>query len=175
MEYKELEVVNIDKELFIHFKRHQVVTKCLRKIENQWYIKDVKFTEDWDAKNYSKLVTCLKRTITKGGVVFGVFIDGKLKGFSSVEVDFFGKNNEYLELSSIHVSEDMRSKGIGKELFQLSKTWAKQHGAYKLYISAHSSIESQSFYRAMGCVEALEYDERHDSVDPYDCQLECVL
>jgi len=173
MEYKELEVGSINNELFVYFKRHQVVTKCLRKIGNQWCIKDVKFTEDWDAKNYSKLITCLKRTITKGGVVFGVFIDEKLKGFSSVEADFLGKKKEYLELTSLHVSEDMRSKGIGKELFNLSKQWAKQHGACKLYISAHSSIESQSFYKAMGCVEALEYAKRH--ADPYDCQLEYVL
>jgi predicted N-acetyltransferase YhbS len=37
-----------------------------------------------------------------------------LKGFSSVEPDLFGKNKEYLDLSSMHVSEDMRGKGIGK-------------------------------------------------------------
>ena len=32
------------------------------------------------------------------------------------------------------------------------KEWAKQKGAKKLYISAHSAVESQAFYKSMGCV-----------------------
>jgi N-acetylglutamate synthase-like GNAT family acetyltransferase len=69
----------------------------------------------------------------------------------------------------------MRGKSIGKELFRLSKAWAKEHGAQKLYISAHSSVETQAFYRAMGCVEAVEYNEAHVAAEPCDCQMECVL
>ena len=30
------------------------------------------------------------------------------------------------------------------------KEWAKQKGAKKLYISAHSAVESQAFYKSMG-------------------------
>ncbi len=118
---------------------------------------------------------CLKNTLVKGGVVFGAFVKDVLKGFSSVEPVLFGKNKEYLDLSSIHVSEDMRGKGIGNELFRLSKEWAQKHGAKKLYISAHSSVESQSFYRTMGCVEALEYSVLHVEKEPCDCQLEYLL
>jgi len=69
----------------------------------------------------------------------------------------------------------MRGKGIGKTLFQLSKEWAKEHGAKKLYIAAHPAIESQAFYKAMGCVEALEYSPTHVEKEPLDCQLECIL
>ena len=45
----------------------------------------------------------------------------------------------------------------------------------KLYISAHSAVESQAFYKAMGCVEAEVYHQGHVEEEPYDCQLECGL
>ena len=80
-----------------------------------------------------------------------------------------------MDLSSIHVSEDMRGHGIGKQLFQLAAAWAKSNGAKKLYISAHSAVESQAFYHAMGCVEAMEYKKEHVEQEPYDRQLEYWL
>ena len=56
-----------------------------------------------------------------------------------------------------------------------AKEWAKKKGAGKLYISAHSSVESQAFYRAMGCMEAEVYNSKHVEEEPCDCQLECRL
>lgn len=175
MEYIKLKADEINRELFSHFKRHQAVTQCWRKVDGEWCIKDTPFIDDWTEEEYSELVACLKNTIVTGGIVLGAFSDKGLKGFVSVEPALLGKNKEYLDLSSIHVSEDTRGEGIGKELFQRAKTWAKEHGAKKLYISAHSAVESQAFYRAMGCVEALEYNQSHVEKEPYDCQLECVL
>ena len=55
------------------------------------------------------------------------------------------------------------------------KEWAKQKGAKKLYISAHSAVESQAFYKSMRCVEAEVYNKKHVEDEPYDCQLECDL
>ena len=69
----------------------------------------------------------------------------------------------------------MRGKGIGTALFLAAKEWAKTRGARKLYISAHSAIETQAFYRKMGCVEAAVYNQAHVEAEPYDCQLECLL
>ena len=86
-----------------------------------------------------------------------------------------GTEDRYLDLSSIHVSEDMRGSGIGKELFRAAKKWAREKGADRLYISAHSAVESQAFYKAMGCMEAAVYDSEHTAREPYDCQLECRL
>ena len=42
-------------------------------------------------------------------------------------------------------------------------------------ISAHSAVESQAFYKSMGCVEAEVYNQKHVEDEPYDCQLECGL
>ncbi len=48
-------------------------------------------------------------------------------------------------------------------------------GAKKLYISAHSSQETQAFYSSMGCIEAREYNKTLVAKEPYDCQLEYSL
>lgn len=120
-------------------------------------------------------MACLKNTLAAGGFVYAAFCDGALKGFVSVEAAPFGGEQGYLDLSSIHVSWDMRGRGVGRALFAAAKEWARDHGGRKLYISAHSAVESQAFYKAMGCVEAQVYHPGHVEAEPYDCQLECAL
>lgn len=175
VQYRNLSADEICRELFENFIRHQVVTKCWRREEGQWVIKDAPFIDDWTEEDYQTLITCLKNTIQTGGVVYGAFYEGRLKGFSSVEPALFGGEQKYLDLSSLHVSEDMRGAGIGTALFLMAKEWAAKKGADKLYISGHSACESQSFYKKMGCVEAQVYNLRHVEAEPYDCQLECKL
>ena len=174
-EWKKLEENDICMALFRHFHRRQAVTKCWRKVEGRWRVMDIAFIDDWAQKDYMELVQCLRRTAKAGGLVLGAFLDGQLKGFVSVEPEPLGGGGQYLDLSAIHVSEESRGKGIGKGLFLAAKQWAKERGAEKLYISAHSAVESQAFYRAMGCVEALEYQWSHVEKEPCDCQLECKL
>lgn len=175
MEYRKIIMDEMNLDLFSSFERYQEVTKCRRKIDGQWAIVDDPFIDQWSQKEYEMLVSYLKNTIEIGGVVFGVFLDGKLKGFASVESTALGSRGEYLDLSSIHVSFDARGKGVGKKLFDMAAKWAKDQGASKLYISAHSAVESQRFYESMGCVEAVEYNEEHVKREPCDCQLEYVL
>ena len=126
MEFINIEADNIKAELFSKFKRYQKITKCWRKIEGQWVIKDIAFTEEWGIEEYKILSSCLKNTVETGGMVMGAFSDGILKGFVSVEASLFGKNKEYLDLSSIHVSQEIRGNGVGKELFTFAKKWANQ-------------------------------------------------
>lgn len=175
IEYRTVSASELDRALFCSFNRRQVVVKCWRREEGEWVIRDDPFIDDWSEKDYGFLVSCLKNTASAGGLVLGGFCDGVLKGFVSVEPELFGGENRYLDLSSIHVSEDMRRKGMGAALFAAAKDWARAHGGRKLYISAHSAVESQSFYQRMGCVEACEYNQKHVEAEPFDCQLECVL
>lgn len=175
LQYKELCADEICKELFSDFIRHQTVTKCWRKENGCWVIKDAPFIDDWADEEYRFLVKCLKNTCNSGGFVYAAFENSRLKGFTSVEPDLFGGAQKYLDLSSIHVSEDMRGRGIGKALFLAAKEWAKNHGGRKLYISSHSAVESQAFYKSMGCIEAEVYNQKHVELEPYDCQLECKL
>lgn len=175
IQYRTLCIDEITRELFSDFIRHQIVTKCWRRENAEWIIKDAPFIDDWGEKEYEILVSCLKNTLAAGGFVYAAFLHGMLKGFVSVESGLFGNTQNYLDLSSIHVSEDLRGKGIGAALFQAAKEWAKTQGAAKLYISAHSAVESQAFYKKMGCVDAAFIHQKHVEDEPFDCQLECTL
>ncbi|MCI8936429.1 MAG: GNAT family N-acetyltransferase [Lachnospiraceae bacterium] len=175
IQYRTLSSDEISRDLFKDFIRHQVVTKCWRKENAEWVINDDHFIDDWGEKEYEILISCLKHTLATNGFVYAAFWHGMLKGFVSVESGLFGNTQSYLDLSSIHVSEDLRGKGIGASLFHTAKEWAKSQGAAKLYISAHSAVESQAFYKKMGCVDAEFIHQKHAEDEPYDCQLECTL
>lgn len=175
MEYRTLTRDDITPALFATFDRRQEVTRCWRKVDGQWCIADIAFIDEWDAADYDELVRCLCRTVDTGGVVYGAFAGGQLKGFCSVEPQPFGSQKQYLDLSSLHVSADLRRQGAGRELFSRAAAWAREHGAHKLYISAHSAVETQAFYRALGCVEAAEYNAAHVEKEPCDCQMEYAL
>lgn len=87
-----------------------------------------------------------------------------------------GINSATLEYRQLYSEE------ICMELFKdfirhqnVTKCLRHENGAKKLYISAYSAVESQSFYKAMGCMEAQVYNMEHVEKEPYDCQLECKL
>lgn len=174
-QYRELTAGELGVELFDQFERKQVVTDCRRKIDGRWKVLPDPFVDDWTAGDYEYLVACLKRTLETGGVVWGAFVDGALKGFASVERKVFGSEAQYMELSSLHVSSDMRRCGMGAVLFLLAADFARNLGVKKLYISSHPAVETQEFYKAMGCVEAKEYSDDHVERASRDCQLEYVL
>lgn len=175
IDYIKLKREEINIELFKSFNRYQDVKKCWRKENGAWVLKDIAFIEQWNTEEYDYLIKCLQNTVKTGGTVFGAFCNNELVGFTSVENQFFGSGNEYLQLSSIHISFESRGMGIGKKLFILVSNAAREMGAQKLYISAHSSQETQEFYKEMGCVEALEYNAKLVEDEPCDCQLEYRL
>ena len=173
--YREIAYSELNREIFSSFIRTQIVTDCWRKIDGNWVVKSDPFIDDWDEEDFIFLVECLKNTVKTGGLLYGAFAGDKLKAFVSVESMLFGSEKQYADLTSIHVSRDMRGRGIGRKLFERAKEYGKKIGAKKLYISAHSAVETQAFYKAMGCMEALEYDKHHVESEPFDCQLEYIL
>lgn len=175
MEYRELNASEIDDALFAGFDRTQRVSQCWRCEHGRWVIRDVAFVERWGAEEISNLAMMLWRTVQTSGAVFGAFSDGVLKGFSSVEGRPFGSDGQYLYLSCLHVSHEKRRHGIGQALFRLAVAWAKAHGATKLYISAHSSVDTQAFYLALGCVDTAEAAAPHVLAEPFARQLEFDL
>lgn len=176
MNYKRIEPHELTPELFRPFIRHQMVTHCWRRIERKWQIVPVTFTEDWGLEEYSQLCSYLKQTLTNNGFVLGAFTkENQLKGFVSVEGTLFGSQNQYLDLSSLHVSEDARGQKIGRTLFFAAADFAAEKGAEKLYISSHSAKETQAFYASLRCVDATEPSASHLENEPYDRQLEYRL
>lgn len=173
--YRRLGAKQIKQRLFRHFERKQAVEKCWRKTDGQWTVQDVCYVEQWSAADYAALTDSLRAVVQAGGVVFGAFSGRQLKGFAAVEAGPFGAAHEYLDLAMLHVSADRRHRGIGRRLFDMAADWARARGAKKLYLSAHSAVETQAFYQALGCREATQYDPAHVEREPYDCQLEFVL
>lgn len=173
--YRQLGVRQIRRQLFRRFERKQVVERSWRKVDQQWTVQATSFVEQWDETDYAALTDSLRATVLAGGVVFGAFAGGQLKGFAAVDPRPFGAEQEYLDLAMLHVSEEKRHQGIGKALFYLAADWARARGAKKLYLSTHSAVETQAFYQAIGCREAAAYDPAHVEREPCDCQLEFVL
>ena len=172
MEYRTLREEELCPALFSGFQRRQVVTDCWRKVDGKWCVREDPFIDDWSPEDYEFLVVCLKNTVCTGGLVLGAFLDGTLKGFASVESEPMGTGGVYRDLTSLHVSNELRGQGVGRVLFTKAADWAKAHGGKKLYISGHSAVETQAFYKAMGCREAEEYMQKHTEAEPFDCQLE---
>lgn len=173
--YQHLTQQQIGPELFSGFDRWQNVTRCWRKENGSWVLRDIAFIDDWNEEEYIFLYDCLKNTLNTGGDVIAALEGNRLLGFASVENQPFGPQNEYLQLSSLHVSNGMRGRGIGSHLFAMSCLAAAQRGAKELYLSGHSAEETQAFYRAMGCVEAAWYHPELVAAEPCDCQLERQL
>ena len=81
MIYKELTIDDVDISMFACFDRTQNVTKCWRKIDGEWVIKDIVFVDNWSDEEYRKGVDYLRNLIQSKGYVVGAFLDGKLKGW----------------------------------------------------------------------------------------------
>jgi ribosomal protein S18 acetylase RimI-like enzyme len=80
-----------------------------------------------------------------------------------------------VQLVCFQISEEYRRQGIGRKLFSMACEEARRLGAAKLYISAHSSKESQAAYQALGCTPAEEVNEGLAAAEPFDVQMEYRL
>lgn len=175
IEYKVLQISDCTPDLLKDFNRYQEVKRCWRKENGKWVLKDIPFTEQWDDVKKADKIASFIWCIEHNGYVYGAFEKNHLIGFGTIESEFFGHNKEYIQLGMLHASYEHRNKGIGKRLFIALAEKARQIGAKKLYISAHSSEESQAFYKAIGCIEAIEINQTLAEEEPCDCQLEYVL
>jgi len=173
--YQRIEQSAISHDLLDDFNRRQEVKRCWRKENNQWVLKEIAFIEDWNLDRKRREAIELLDCIREGGAVFGAFLENKLLGFASLSPDFWGTQDEYLEMRSLQVSCQYRGQGIGKRLFRLVAEYAGSLGAKKIYISANSSEETQAFYKAAGCIEAKEVNQAIAEDEPFDCQMEYVL
>jgi len=156
------------------FIRHQEVTECWRCEEGEWQLQPIAFTEDWDLLRLREEAADLLRTMDEGNPVIGAFDGEKVVGYAQLG-ECLGSRGQYIELVGFHVSEPYRGQGIGRRLFSAICDAARAAGADKLYISAHSSRESQAAYCALGCIHAQEVDAAHADAEPCDVQMEYTL
>lgn len=154
------------------FVRHQEVKECWRKLEGEWRLMPIAFTEEWAGDTLRAKASELKALIKSGHACFGAFDGEALCGFATLENEIFDDDRRYIALMELQVSAPYRGRHIGSELFYMCLAEARALGARRLYISAHSSKESQAFYRAVGCVEAERCDPEAVRLEPCDVQME---
>ena len=173
--YKKLNTENFNIHSLDRFVRHQQVSECWRNVEGQWKLLPIEFEENWSVEQCQKIAADVALHMEKDQTAIGAFDGEEVIGFITVSHNIFGNTAKYMELVCFQVSEPYRGKGIGKALFRQACEEAKHSGADKLYISAHSSKESQAAYEALGCVHAAEINRKLEEEEPCDVQLEYVL
>lgn len=157
------------------FIRRQEVQECWRSVDGHWTLLPVSYIEDWDLEARRIRARRILRGIQDGGAAFGAWREGNIVGFARLALPLFGSKNQYIDLAQLHVSAPFRRQGIGRELFLLACQGAREAGASRLYISAHSAKESIAAYRKYGCIPACEVNRRLAAKEPCDLQLEFQL
>lgn len=173
--YEKLNNENFNIHSLNHFVRHQQVRECWRSVDGQWKLMPIEFEENWTVEECQKIAADVAARMEKDQTAFGAFDGDRVVGIIVISHGFFGNTAKYVKVGCFHVSEPYRGMGIGKTLFHLACEEARVIGADKLYISAHSSKESQAAYKALGCVHAKEINQKLAEEEPCDIQLEYVL
>jgi GNAT superfamily N-acetyltransferase len=172
---KVLELSDFNGSFLTKFNRFQVTDKVWFRENNLYKVKSDHFIDEWDDDKKALVIEDLCQCLNYGGKVLAAYDEDGLAGFANVNGLLFGSKKEYVELPYIHVSSERRGSGIGKKLFNKCCEEAKKLGAVKLYIAAHPSVESQGFYKSMGCHYAVEINEIILKREPLDLQLEKIL
>lgn len=175
IQFERLTNKNFNEQSLDAFVRHQEVTQCWRKVEGEWKLLPIKFTEEWDLNELRSIARNITENLDKNILGYGAFEEGSLIGYITIGTCFFGSKKQYVQLVEFEVSEKYRGKKIGKKLFELGCDAARALDAEKLYISAHSSKESQAAYAALGCVHAEEINAKLAEEEPCDVQMEYKL
>ena len=157
------------------FVRHQTVTACWRKTDGDWKLVPILYEENWSLEQCREIAENVRLHMNLDQTGFGAFDGERIVGFATVSHHIFGATARYAELVYFQISEEYRRQGIGKKLFSMVCEEALRLGAEKLYISSHSSKESQAAYRALGCTPAEEINASRVAEEPFDVQLEYRL
>ena len=157
------------------FVRHQTVTECWRKTDGDWKLVPILYEENWPLEQCREIAEDVRLHMNLDQTGFGAFIGERIVGFATVSHHIFGATARYAELVCFQISEEYRRQGIGRKLFSMACEEALRLGAEKLYISSHSSKESQAAYRALGCTHAKEINASLVAEEPFDVQLEYRL
>ena len=173
--YRRLDNNNFTGHSLDDFVRRQTVTECWRKIGNDWKLVPNVYEENWSQIQCREMAEDMVHRINLDQTGFGAFDGERIIGFATVSHHIFGAAARYVQLVCLQISEEYRRQGIGRKLFSLACEEARRLGAEKLYISAHSSKESQAAYRALGCTPAEEVNEGLAAAEPFDVQMEFRL
>lgn len=154
--------------------RSEVIDKVYRVENGALVIRPQHYDVDgWPAGEAEKYTPILLDCFDRGGWFYGAFEGEKLVGMVVLESRYIGRRNDQLQLKFLHVSNAHRNRGMGRRLFDLAKSAARERGAKRLYISATPSENTVNFYLRLGCRLAGEPDSKLFELEPEDIHLEC--
>lgn len=166
---------NFNENSLNNFILKQCVTNCWRKINGEYKLVPVSYTDKWNLTDCKKMAQKIVSELNCGSTALAAVLGNSVLGFALLSNFLFGSKKQYIDLTEFYVTEPHRRNGIGKILFEKICLEAKRLGAKKLYISAHSAKESIAAYKKYGCVLAEEPDTAHTDKEPFDLQLEYKL
>ena len=124
---------NFNSRSLDNFIRHQLVKECLRNVDGNWILLPISFVEEWNLDKCREEASVIANNLK-----------GDLIGYIMVGTERLGTKRQYVQLVSFQVSEPFRGMGVGRKLFEKAAGIAREYGAKKLYISAHSLKVSQA-------------------------------
>ena len=151
------------------YNRKQNVNKVYRRIDGEYTLVECKYIEDWDL---NKKRSVAKQICSDEYITYIALENDKVVGFIGLLKKLRGP---YMILDMMQVSYECRGKGIGRKLFEAGKAEARKAGAEALYISACSSEETITFYRAMGSELATNPINEIADEEPFDLQMICPV
>ena len=166
-------------DLHVHmmdeFDRHQVVTHVVRKNGRVKKLRKPR-VEDFSAEGKTNFIknwfigkVYMRQYYPGQPLVFAAFRGDQVAAFACWD-HYWGEEKEYAVLLRLFVTLDCRRMGLGRQLFDLCAEAARTEGAQKLFISSEPSIETQAFYKSMGCTIAKKH-----SGPKHDIPLEFIL
>lgn len=173
--YARLTPENFGPNALDRFVRRQEVRSCWRRVEGRLALQSIAYTEDLTLAERRQFAAALSSRLDRDCTAYGAFAGYGVMGYAVLPHARFGSAEQYVDLEEFYVSEPLRGRGIGRTLFRLVCDRARELGASKLYISAHSAQETIAAYRALGCVDAEEINQRLAEREPCDLQLEYPL
>ena len=150
-------------EMLLSFRHDQHITRKWAKPNGTWELADADELRQWDTEKRVWITEYLREQIISGGAAIFAFDGSDIVGFCSVDGKTF---NQYANLTMLFVDDNRKRRGIGRKLFAAACGHARKMGADKLFISSIPSLETVSFYQALGCVDASKIIE--DFVDTHE-------
>lgn len=172
---KRLSIEDISEYMLKGYKRYHETKEVLYMTDEGLKKKKDSFIDDWTENDLVDKTRYFRYVLSKRGIVIALYTDEGIRGFSTVDPDRFGSGNQYCEMAYLHISRELRGRGLGRRLFEATVNAALMDDIPALYISTHPSVEAQAFYRGVGCVDAKEINPGILAREPLDIQLEYAI
>jgi ribosomal protein S18 acetylase RimI-like enzyme len=147
-----IEIVDIQKE-----KIHRI-RNLWEKLNKMHYEDSIYFEDQYEAFSFTERIEPLIK-INEEDIKISIINNmNSIQGYCISSID-----NQKGEIDSIYIDEDLRGRGLGKELINNHIKWMKERGCSKIKVAVSFGHDSViDFYHKLGFYERLVYYELKD-------------